>query len=189
MFAVYAEELQSKCRHKAIRFNQVAGSNREGKGRNGKTCDCSEQRGFAGANGAHDDGERGRQRVAVGALDDAVGGASAAPDGDGELLPDQGGAGHLPLAACCSSSAGGRVLGEGRSRGRVGAAVDGGFGGEVDGVQVDVVVPVRGVLEGDGSSAGLGKVVAPRRAAGGGRRRTVLLHLHSPPFVFLASPC
>ena len=55
-----------------------------------ETCNCSEQGGFAGAGGSHDNGERGRQRVAVGALDEAVGEAvcACAEGGDGEVLPD-----------------------------------------------------------------------------------------------------
>lgn len=149
-----------------------------------KTCNCSEQGGFAGAGGSHDDGERGRQRVAVGALDEAVGEAvcGCAAGGDGEVLPDEGGPGHLALPACGGGGGGGGGGGEGGRRGRVGAAVDGcgggGCRGEVDGVVEVDVVPVGRVLEGDGAaerSAGLGQVVAARGAAGGGGRGAVLL--------------
>lgn len=57
----------------------------------------------------------------------------------------------------------------------------------MDGVVGVDVVPVRGVLEGDGAAerAGLGQVVAARGAAGGGRGGAVLVggrgDLHCSP--------
>ena len=146
-----------------------------------ETCNCSEQGGFAGAGGSHDDGERGRQRVAVGALDEAVGEAvcACAEGGDGEVLPDEGGPSHLALPACSSSWSTGW---EGWRWRRVGAAVDGcgggGGRGEVNAAVVEVdVVPVGRVLEGDGAAerAGLGEVVAARGAAGGGGGGAILV--------------
>ena len=145
-----------------------------------ETCNCSEQGGFAGAGGSHDDGERGRQRVAVGALDEAVGEAvcACAEGGDGEVLPDEGGPSHLALPACSSSCTGGGWW-QGWRWGRVGAAVDGcgGGRGEVDAVVEVDVVPVGRVLEGDGAAerAGLGEVVAARGAAGGGGGGAILV--------------
>lgn len=73
-------------------------------------------------------------------------------------------------------------MGQGGRWGGVGAAaVDGcgggGGGGEVDAVVEVDVVPVGGVLEGDGAAerAGLGQVVAACGAAGGGGGGAVLV--------------